>query len=147
MGALVLVLFCVVSITFVLIRLSPGGPFDGERKIPPAIERQLLAPGGLRSTLVDTGQQWDKPNGWAPLQWIAVDGLRRYGQDELAGDIAKRWLSEVSKVYGQTGKLFEKYDVVSDRPGGGGEYPLQDGFGWTNGVTRRLMGLYPETVR
>ncbi|MEI6035925.1 MAG: ABC transporter permease [Verrucomicrobiae bacterium] len=43
LGALVAVLFCVVSITFLLIRLSPGGPFDGERKIPEAIEKQLLA--------------------------------------------------------------------------------------------------------
>ena len=41
-------------------------------------------------------------------------------------------------------KLLEKYDVITtDRPGGGGEYPTQDGFGWTNGVTRKLMALYP----
>ena len=51
LGSLALVLFCVVSITFVLIRLSPGGPFDGERKIPPAIERQLLAKYKLDGTL------------------------------------------------------------------------------------------------
>ena len=112
-----------------------------------AVRKGLLRPGGLVTTPVNTGEQWDSPNGWAPLQWIAVEGFRRYGQDELAEDIGKRWLAEVSKVYGQTGKLFEKYDVVSDRPGGGGEYPLQDGFGWTNGVTRRLMSLYPEAVR
>ena len=108
-----------------------------------AVRKTLLQPGGLVTTPVNTGEQWDSPNGWAPLQWIAVDGFRRYGQDQLAGEIARRWLAEVSKAYGETGKLFEKYDVVSDRPGGGGEYPLQDGFGWTNGVTRRLMGLYP----
>jgi len=112
-----------------------------------AVRGTLLQPGGIVTTPVTTGEQWDSPNGWAPLQWIAVDGLRRYGQDELAADIAKRWLTEVSKVYDQTGKLFEKYDVVSDRPGGGGEYPLQDGFGWTNGVTRRLMALYPGVVK
>lgn len=40
---LLLVLWCVVSITFFLIRLAPGGPFDKERKIPPTIEKQLLA--------------------------------------------------------------------------------------------------------
>jgi oligopeptide transport system permease protein len=40
--SLFVVLFCVVTITFLLIRISPGGPFDGERKIPPAIEKQLL---------------------------------------------------------------------------------------------------------
>jgi len=50
----------------------------------------------------------------------------------------------VNRVYGETGKLVEKYDVMSaGRSGGGGEYPLQDGFGWTNGVMRRLMALYP----
>ena len=58
LGALGLVLFCVVSITFVLIRLSPGGPFDGERKIPPAIERQLLAKYKLDGTL------WEQYSGY-----------------------------------------------------------------------------------
>lgn len=51
LGALVLVLFCVVSITFLLIRLSPGGPFDGERKIPAAIEQKLLEKYKLDGTL------------------------------------------------------------------------------------------------
>jgi len=43
LASLLFVLFCVVSLTFFLIRLAPGGPFDRERKIPPAIEKQLLA--------------------------------------------------------------------------------------------------------
>jgi alpha,alpha-trehalase len=105
--------------------------------------RQLLKQGGLVTTTVETGEQWDAPNGWAPLQWIAIDGLRHYKHDKLARTIACQWIAEVAKVYSETGKLFEKYDVVTDRPGGGGEYPLQDGFGWTNGVTRKLMTLYP----
>ncbi|WP_313436989.1 trehalase family glycosidase, partial [Atlantibacter hermannii] len=43
-------------------------------------------------------------------------------------------------------KLVEKYHIAdyAPQPGGGGEYPLQDGFGWTNGVTRRLISLYGE---
>jgi oligopeptide transport system permease protein len=41
--SLPIVLLCVVTITFFLMRLSPGGPFDSERKLPAAIERQLLA--------------------------------------------------------------------------------------------------------
>jgi alpha,alpha-trehalase len=78
------------------------------------------------------------------LQWIAVAGLRSYGENALAERIACRWVVNVSRVYRQTGKLLEKYDVVAtDKPGGGGEYPTQDGFGWTNGVTLRLMNLYP----
>ena len=43
-------------------------------------------------------------------------------------------------------ELLEKYDVETIKPGGGGEYPLQDGFGWTNGVTRALLDLYPGVI-
>ena len=99
----------------------------------------LLAPGGLRTTTVRTGQQWDTPNGWAPLQWVAVSGLRRYGEDALANEIAKRWLATVEREYKASGKMLEKYDVEEAKAGGGGEYPTQDGFGWTNGVARALM--------
>jgi len=104
----------------------------------------LLAPGGLLSTPLGTGEQWDAPNGWAPLQWIAVNGFRDYGNDALAEEIAARWLATVSRTYCETGKLVEKYDVTEVKPGGGGEYPLQDGFGWTNGVTVALLELYPD---
>jgi len=107
--------------------------------------RELLRTGGIVTTTVRTGQQWDAPNGWAPLQWIAIAGLRGYGETPLAARIACRWMAIVNDVYRQSGKLVEKYDVVTvGRSGGGGEYPLQDGFGWTNGVMRRLMALYPE---
>ncbi len=109
-----------------------------------AVEADLLKPGGIVTTTLDTGQQWDAPNGWAPLQWIAVVGLTSFGQSRLAETIACRWMANVSRVYRQTGKLLEKYDVIAtDRAGGGGEYPTQDGFGWTNGVMRKLMALYP----
>ncbi|MET3667666.1 alpha,alpha-trehalase TreF [Caulobacter sp. 1776] len=100
---------------------------------------ELLAPGGLRTTTVRTGQQWDTPNGWAPLQWVAVSGLRRYGEDALAAEISKRWLATVEREYKASGKMLEKYDVEEAKAGGGGEYPTQDGFGWTNGVARALM--------
>jgi alpha,alpha-trehalase len=108
-------------------------------------ESQLLKPGGIVATPLETGEQWDAPNGWAPLQWIAISGLRQYGQAALADGIACRWLRDVNGVYDESGKLVEKYDVIrTGRPGGGGEYPLQDGFGWTNGVTRKLAALYPD---
>lgn len=107
--------------------------------------RELLKPGGIVTTTVETGQQWDSPNGWAPLQWIAVSGLRDYDQASLAETIACRWMANVNDVYRRSGKLVEKYNVVvtGRGGGGGGEYPLQDGFGWTNGVMRKLMVLYP----
>jgi alpha,alpha-trehalase len=119
---------------------------DQARRTAASVRAHLLAPGGLVTTTRRTGQQWDAPNGWAPLQWIAVQGLSAYGERELAQEIATRWLATVARVYGETGKLLEKYDVETARPGGGGEYPLQDGFGWTNGVTRALIDLYPEAI-
>ena len=99
----------------------------------------LVGEGGLGTTAVRTGQQWDEPNGWAPLQWVAIEGLRRYREDALAKRIATNWLATVDREYTASGKLLEKYNVVERLPGGGGEYPLQDGFGWTNGVTRALL--------
>jgi alpha,alpha-trehalase len=117
------------------------------RELAQTIRRALLRSGGLATTQTHTGQQWDEPNGWAPLQYLAVMGLRRYSEPELARDIATRWIRTDVAYYQRTGKLVEKYDVdASDRSAGGGEYPLQDGFGWTNGVLRVLMQLYPDAV-
>jgi alpha,alpha-trehalase len=103
------------------------------------VEARLLAPGGLRTTTERTGEQWDAPNGWAPLLWIGVQGLARYGHAPLADELADRWLRTVSAFHACTGRLVEKYDVESGLAGAGGEYPVQDGFGWTNGVTRALL--------
>ena len=104
------------------------------------IEKDFLQPGGLVTTLENTGQQWDAPNGWAPLQWVAIEGLRNYGYHDLANTIKERWIMTNTKVFKAKGKLIEKYDVVGESGvGGGGEYPLQDGFGWTNGVLAALL--------
>lgn len=108
------------------------------------VRARLLQPHGLATTSVVTGEQWDAPNGWAPLQWIAIRGLQRYGQDTLAATIAQRWVAKNLQVFRETGKLVEKYDVTAGVAGGGGEYPLQDGFGWTNGVLRKLLAMYPR---
>nr|WP_268928512.1 trehalase family glycosidase [Microbacterium sp. KUDC0406] len=106
------------------------------------VRKRLLRPGGLGTSEHATGQQWDRPNGWAPLQWIAVKGLERYNQP-LAGEIAERWLRGVRAVYEKQQKLVEKYAMLhapeATEGGGGGEYPLQDGFGWTNGVVAALL--------
>jgi alpha,alpha-trehalase len=104
------------------------------------LEERFLKQGGLVMTLENTGQQWDAPNGWAPLQWVAIEGLRNYGYHDLANRIKERWVKTNVKVFKATGKLIEKYDVEGDSGvGGGGEYPLQDGFGWTNGVLAALL--------
>jgi alpha,alpha-trehalase len=100
------------------------------------VRTRMLAPGGVATTETMSGQQWDRPNGWSPLQWIAVEGFARCGESALSEEIRGRWLRTVEQVYAHEHKLLEKYAL---RPGtatggGGGEYPLQDGFGWTNGV-------------
>jgi alpha,alpha-trehalase len=107
----------------------------------------LLMPHGLATTLAETGQQWDQPNGWAPLQWVAIGGLRRYGEHGLAETIAAGWVTENARVYCATGKLVEKYDVRDAGAGAGGEYPVQDGFGWTNAVLIKLLAIYPDLAR
>lgn len=104
------------------------------------LESQFLHEGGLVSTPYFSGQQWDAPNGWAPLQWIAVKGLLNYGFDTLANEIGKRWLKLNDDVFKRTGKMMEKYNVVDmDLPAGGGEYEGQTGFGWTNGVYLKIL--------
>lgn len=104
------------------------------------VRQHLLKKGGLLTTTLTTGQQWDAPNGWAPLQWIAVKGFRFYGRNELADTIKRRWIETVNRIFREQGKLVEKYNVVDpSQSAGGGEYLLQDGFGWTNGVMLALL--------
>ncbi len=124
-------------------------PHDGAQQamishIIDRIERDFLKKGGVVTSLIKTGQQWDWPNGWAPLQWITVVGLVNYGQQkgnrkralDIAITIAQAFTGVARQVYRDTGKMMEKYNVVEpDQPGGGGEYPNQDGFGWTNAIT------------
>lgn len=109
------------------------------------LKEKFLSAGGLLTTVENTGQQWDAPNGWAPLQWIAVKGLAKCGHKDLAKDIAKRWLRLNEKVYNNTGKMMEKYNVMdTNLKAGGGEYTTQDGFGWTNGVYLALENWLQE---
>ena len=115
---------------------------DQAEKVARAIKDNFLMPGGVVTTLETTGQQWDAPNGWAPLQWITIIGLKNYEHHDLAADIANRWVKLNSDVFKRTGKLMEKYNVVDTQlEAGGGEYPGQDGFGWTNGVLLALKAL------
>ena len=116
------------------------------RSVAGVVDNTLLQPGGLATTTITSGQQWDAPNGWAPLQWIAVVGLRNYDQAALAQEIATRWVAKTIAGYKQEAKLVEKYDVMTTGgdAGGGGEYATQIGFGWTNGVLLALGSLYPD---
>ncbi len=99
------------------------------------LKNKFLQDGGLATTLSNTGQQWDAPNGWAPLQWMTYKGLMQYGHDALANQIREHWKRLNERTYAETGKMMEKYNIQDIQvKAGGGEYPNQDGFGWTNGV-------------
>eukprot|EP00796_Vickermania_ingenoplastis_P000121 gene121-71_t len=122
--------------------IAPASQADGAAKM---VEEVYLRGGGVVTTPNHSGQQWDAPNGWAPLQWMTVKGLDDYGKKDLAKKIAQRWIDVNTKVYKTTGKLLEKYNVEDlSLIAGGGEYPAQDGFGWTNGVLLRMIRDYKD---
>lgn len=103
------------------------------------IAEKFLAPGGVRTSLVTTGQQWDNPNGWPPLQWMTYQGLKNYNENSVAKEIRQRWMANNERVYANVHKMVEKYNVEDiSLEAGGGEYPVQDGFGWSNGVYLRM---------
>ncbi len=132
----------------ILYPLFVGAASPAQARATAALVRaKLLGEGGLRTTTASTGQQWDEPNGWAPLQWIAIDGLSRNGEKALAKEIAGRWMTTVARAYAETGKMLEKYDVAERKAGGGGEYPTQDGFGWTNGVASAIDARWPGLAK
>ena len=107
------------------------------------------APGGLLTSTAVTGNQWDAPFGWAPLQMIAVDGLRRYGFQEDANRIAAKFVSLVAKEFDEHGTIVEKYDVRRRESDVAGDIKFgysanQVGFGWTNGAVLDLLaGMRP----
>jgi alpha,alpha-trehalase len=106
--------------------------------------------GGLQTSAYYSGNQWDAPFGWAPLEWIAVEGLRRYGYKEDADRIAMKFLSLVEGEYEKSATIVEKYDVVerSSRVSSGIQFGYRSnetGFGWTNAVFTTLLDeLGPE---
>lgn len=112
-------------------------------KVANIISSILLKDGGVACTPINSGQQWDAPNGWAPLQWMTIKGLENYQLTDLATSIANRWIKLNTDVFNRTGMLMEKYNVVyTHLEAGGGEYDGQDGFGWTNGVYLALTKKY-----
>jgi len=102
------------------------------------------APGGILTSTQTSGSQWDAPFGWAPLQLIAVDGLRRYGYHAAADRIARKWVSLVVDEFAAHGTIVEKYDVQrrSSDLGAGlrfGYTSNEVGFGWTNSTVLELL--------
>jgi alpha,alpha-trehalase len=110
------------------------------------------SPGGLRTSTYESGNQWDSPFGWAPLEWIAVHGLRRYGYKAEAQRISVEFLSLVLDQYRRHGIIAEKYDVVHRDTAIGNEIRYgyrsnEVGFGWTNAVFTALLDDLPPAVQ
>ena len=108
--------------------------------------------GGLQTSTNQSGDQWDAPFGWAPLQWIAVEGLRRYGYQTDANRISVSFLRLVEREFQRHGAIVEKYDVVhscSNLRGNlrFGYHSNEAGFGWTNAVFTALLDELPPSER
>jgi alpha,alpha-trehalase len=106
--------------------------------------QRFEAPGGLLTSTNVTGNQWDAPFGWAPLQMIAVAGLRRYEFDEDANRLAAKFVSLVAKEFAEHGTIVEKYDVRRRESDVAADITFgysanQVGFGWTNGAVLELL--------
>ncbi|MCW1912966.1 alpha,alpha-trehalase [Luteolibacter sp. GHJ8] len=109
----------------------------------------FLQPGGLEASPAVTGEQWDAPFAWAPLQLLAVDGLERYGFHEEAREIARRFVAMVATSFKKEGVLREKYDArscTSNIEGkiGFGYVTNEPGFGWTNAVVAEFLGRFGD---
>ncbi|XP_050451168.1 trehalase isoform X5 [Cataglyphis hispanica] len=106
----------------------------------------MLNQGGIPTTLEHSGEQWDYPNAWPPLQYFFIMSLNNTGDpwaQRLAYEISERWVRSNYKAFNETRCMYEKYDAtVSGGHGGGGEYEVQLGFGWSNGVILILLDKY-----
>lgn len=148
-----------------------------EKKIVPLVMKYLqnknvdIYPGGVPTTLEHTGEQWDYPNAWPPLQHMVIIGLSNTENEaakQLAQDIAKNWVRSNYQAYNDTKNMYEKvmrnlyyitknsydqilfelqYDAtVFGGHGTGGEYDVQLGFGWTNGIIMDLLNRYGSNI-
>ena len=105
----------------------------------------FLVEGGLLTTQSTSPQQWDSPNGWAPLHWFAVQGLKNYDLHQAVQQIMTHWLTTVENYYTSNNSMMEKYNLLQpEQQASGGEYQVQHGFGWTNGVTQAFYHLLKE---
>jgi len=115
-----------------------------------AIEKNLQIfeqPGGLDMSPTESGGQWDHPYGWAPMQLVGIEGLRRYGFNDDANRVAYKFLSTVAENFRHDGTIREKYNVVtrsSETTVTAGYHMNIVGFGWTNGVFLELLQKLPS---
>ncbi|CAI4222428.1 unnamed protein product [Auanema sp. JU1783] len=133
---------------------------DDEDIIPHRVHEYLKREGvmnftkGLPTSLaMGSEQQWDKDNAWPPMIHMVIEGFRTTGDKvlmQVAEKMATSWLTVTYRSFIRTHAMFEKYNVTqhSDEPGagGGGEYEVQKGFGWTNGVILDLLDKYGDKL-
>ncbi len=108
------------------------------QKVAQILEKQFLRSGGLATTLNQTNQPWDGTNGFAPLQYLAIKGLRNYGFDDLANKIKQNWVANNQSVFKKTGKTYEKYEVDGSKQSNDAS-PIPAKYAWTNGVLLKLL--------
>jgi alpha,alpha-trehalase len=92
---------------------------------------------GIPSSLIATGEQWDAPFAWAPVQYFAVEGLIGNAFPLAAATVMAQWIAAVHTFFAKTGLLIEKYDFsnpTNDPRARVGYAHAQRGFGWTNAV-------------
>jgi len=107
----------------------------------------LEEPGGIAMSTYESGAQWDFPFGWAPMQLVGVEGMRRYGFNREADRVSMEFLSMVKENFRKEGTIHEKYDVVTRSWQTKVEAGYQInvvGFGWTNGVFLELLHQLPK---
>ncbi|KAG6447080.1 trehalase [Manduca sexta] len=111
----------------------------------------LSFPGGVPSSLVRSGEQWDFPNVWPPAVGIVIGALEGMGTIEgnrLAKEVCQVWVWATHKGFSKNKQMFEKYDAeVPGRFGGGGEYVVQEGFGWANGLVLECLAKYGPALK
>ncbi|KAJ8665424.1 hypothetical protein QAD02_007086, partial [Eretmocerus hayati] len=110
----------------------------------------MMNQGGIPTTLEHSGEQWDYPNAWPPLQYFMIMSLDNTGDPwakRLAYEMSQRWVRSNYKAFNETNSMYEKYDAtVSGGHGGGGEYEVQLGFGWSNGLIIDLLDKYGDRL-
>ncbi|GMF62869.1 unnamed protein product [Phytophthora fragariaefolia] len=121
-----------------------------EKIVASFIRSGLLQEGGVQTTTSVTGQQWDAPNAWPPLQDIIIEGLQATGRPTaltLAKRLIQAWVKAGYMAWQKTGLMFEKYNAQQlSGVGDGGEYMPQFGFGWSNGAILLFLTKYQDQL-
>lgn len=109
-----------------------------------------MLPGGIPTSLENSGQQWDYPNAWAPLEWFVMEALKNVATQQSLADLdalATRWVQSNYCGYQNYHYMLEKYSAETlGHAGSGGEYAIQAGFGWSNGVVLQLLAERGATL-